>query len=54
MAANAIRDVLALVGLNNTSNNNSRQTTHFMVANSIDDVDDFAFLDTSQVREMVK
>jgi hypothetical protein len=30
MAANVIRDVLALVGLNNTGNINARQTTHFM------------------------
>ena len=48
--ANIIRGALAVVGLNNTGNVNARQTTHFMVANSIDDVDDFASLDTSQVR----
>ena len=56
MAANAtlVRDVLALVGLNNTGNINARQTSHFMVANSIESVDDFASLETSQVREMVK
>jgi hypothetical protein len=52
--ANIIRDALAVVGLNNTGNVNARQTTHFMVANSIDDVDDFSSIDTSQVREMVK
>jgi hypothetical protein len=54
MAANVVRDVFALIGLNNTGNINARQTTHFMDVNSIDDVDDFALLDTSQVRETVK
>ena len=48
------RDVLAIVGLSNTGNVNTRQTTRFMSANSIEDVEDFASLDTSQVREMVK
>ena len=52
--ADLVRDVLALVGLNNAGNVNTRQTTRFMVANSIDDVNDFASLETSQVREMVK
>ena len=52
--ADLVRDVLALVGLNNTGNANARQTTRFMNANSIENVEDFASLDTSQVREMVK
>ena len=52
--ADVVRDALALVGLNNTGNVNTRYTTRFMNANSIKSVEDFASLDTSQVREMAK
>ena len=52
--ADVVRDALALVGLNNTGDVNTRHTTRFMNANSIESVEDFASLDTSQVREMVK
>ena len=52
--ADVVRDALALVGLNNTGNVNTRHTTKFMNANSIESVEDFASLDTSQVREMAK
>jgi len=52
--ADAVRDALALVGLSDTGNVNTRHTTRFMNANSIESVEDFASLDTSQVREMVK
>ena len=52
--ADLVRDVLALVGLNNTGNLGARQTTQFMNVNSIEDVDNFVLLETCQVREMVK
>ncbi len=52
--ADLVRDALALVGLSDTGNVNTRHTTRFMNANSIESVEDFASLDTSQVKEMVK
>ena len=53
--ADLVRDALAIVGLNNTGPNvNTRQTTRFMNANSIENVEDLMSLDTSQVREMAK
>jgi hypothetical protein len=52
--ADVVRDALAMVGRNSTGNVNTRQTTRFMNVNSIESVEDFASLDTSQVRKMVK
>ena len=52
--ADLVRDALAIVGLNNTGNVNTRQTMRFINANSIKNVEDLASLDTSQVREMAK
>ena len=53
--ADLVRDVLAIVGLSNTGGTvNTRQTTRFMNANSFENVEDLALLDTSQVREMAK
>jgi hypothetical protein len=52
--AGLVRDVLAITGLSNTGNVNTRQTTRFANANGIVSIDDFALLDTAQVREMIK
>ena len=49
-----VRAALAIAGLSDAGNANARQTTRFMTANSITDVEDFASLDADQVREMVK
>lgn len=57
MAANPddiVRDVLQIVGLANNGLVNNRQTTRFMNANNIEDMNDFATLHTTQVKEMVK
>ena len=41
--ADLVRDMLAIIGLSNTGVNvNTRQTTRFMSANSIEAVEDFA------------
>ncbi len=52
--AGLVRDVLAITGLSNTGNVNTRQTTRFANANGIASIDDFASLDTAHVREMIK
>ena len=52
--AGLVRDVLAITGLSNTGNVNTRQTTRFANANGIVSIDDFALLDTAQVREMIR
>jgi hypothetical protein len=53
--ADLVRDVLAITGLSNTGVNvNTRQTSKFANANGIVSIDDFAILDTAQVREMIK
>ena len=52
--ADVVRDVLSIVGMNNNGNVNTRQTTRFMLANQLDDIDDFMSLHASQVKEMVK
>ena len=49
-----VRAALAIAGLSDAGNANARQTTRFMTANSITDVEDFASLEADQVREMVK
>ena len=52
--ADVVRDVLSIVGMNNNGNVNTRQTTRFMLANQLNDIDDFMSLHASQVKEMVK
>jgi hypothetical protein len=53
--ASLVRDVLRITGLANTGANVAqRQTSKFANANGITDVDDFAMLDTAQVKEMIK
>ena len=52
--ASLVRDVLRITGLSNTGNVNTRQTTRFANANGIVSIDDFALLDTAQVKEMIK
>jgi hypothetical protein len=53
--AGLVRDVLEIAGLANTGANiNNRQTSKFANANGITDVEDFAILDTAQVKEMIK
>ena len=53
--AGLVRDVLETVGLANTGVNiNNRQTSKFANANGITDIEDFAILDTTQVKEMIK
>lgn len=50
-----VRNVLAIIaGLNDTGAMGNMQTTCFMVANSIIDVNDFASLETPYASEMVK
>jgi hypothetical protein len=46
---------LGITGLANTGANvANRQTSKFANANGITDVEDFAILDTAQVKEMIK
>ena len=52
--ADVVRDALNIVGLNNNGNVNTRQTTRFMIANQLDEIDDFMSLHPLQVKEMVK
>ena len=53
--AEIVRDVLAITGLSNVGVNvNNRQTTKFANANGIYEIDDFASLETTQVKEMIK
>ena len=53
--ASLVRDVLRITGLANTGANvANRQTSKFANANGITELDDFAILDTSQVKEMIK
>ena len=49
-----VRAALVVAGLSDTGNENTRQTSRFMTANSITDVEDFASLDVDQVREICK
>jgi hypothetical protein len=52
--ADIVRDALDVVGMSNIGNINTRQTTRFMNANQLDDMDDFKYIDVSHVKEMVK
>ena len=54
--ADIVRDALDVVGMSNIGNINTRQTTRFMNANQLDDMDDFNFkyIDVSDMKEMVK
>jgi hypothetical protein len=52
--ADIVRDALEVVGMNNIGNVNTRQTTRFMNANQLEDMDVFKFIDVSHVKEMVK
>ena len=54
VAADIVRQALEIVGINNTGNVNTRQTTRFMNANQLDEMTDFKTLDVSNVKEMVK
>jgi hypothetical protein len=53
--AEIVRDALEITGLSNTGVNiDNRQTSKFANANGITDIDDFASLETAQVKEMIK
>ena len=53
--AEIVRDVLAITGLsNNGVNVNNRQTSKFANANGIFEIEDFASLEMTQVKEMIK
>jgi len=53
--ADIVRDALQIVGISNNGNVNTRQTTRFMNANQLVDINDFkTLIDVTNVKEMVK